>query len=210
MYWIYFDFDGTLVDSLELGVKVANILAQKYKYKNVDLEKINYYRDLTAQELLKEFDISWLKLLFIAPHFKKEFFKHIEELKPIDGIIEVIKNISNKNHLGILSSNSEKNIFHFLEKHKIAEYFSEVTGMRHLFGKDKLLKKIMKRKHIVTNKIIYIGDESRDVEAANRLGIKSIAVNWGFNSTEVLQKHNPTAIATNSIQLLEKIELLTK
>lgn len=210
MYWIYFDFDGTLADSLQLGVKVANILAQKYKYKKVDIEKINFYRDLTAQELLKEFDISWFKLILIGPHFKKEFFNHIEELNPVEGIIEVIKIISQKNHLGILSSNSEKNIYHFLEKHKIEDYFSDVTGMRHLFGKDKLLLKIMKKKHIAKNKIIYIGDESRDIEAANRLGIKSIAVNWGFNSTEVLQKHNPTAIATSAKQLLENIEILTK
>jgi phosphoglycolate phosphatase-like HAD superfamily hydrolase len=75
-----FCFDGTLADSLQLGVKVANILAQKYKYKQVDIEKINYYRDLTAQELLKEFDISWLKLLVIGPRFKKEFFNILKNL----------------------------------------------------------------------------------------------------------------------------------
>jgi phosphoglycolate phosphatase len=63
-----------------------------------------------------------------------------------------LKIISKKNHLGILSSNSEKNIYHFLEKHKIDDYFSDVTGMRHLFGKDKLLKKIMKNKHIAPTK----------------------------------------------------------
>ena len=44
---------------------------------------------------------------------------------------------------------------------------------------------------------VYVGDESRDIEAAKAAEVKIISVTWGFNSREVLESANPGNIAEN-------------
>ena len=39
--------------------------------------------------------------------------------------------------------------------------------------------------------MIYIGDETRDIEAAHDAKIKIIAVTWGLNSRQILTKYKP-------------------
>jgi len=43
----------------------------------------------------------------------------------------------------------------------------------------------LKQEKINPKAAIYVGDETRDIEAA-KSHIKAIAVSWGFNSAEVL------------------------
>ena len=40
----------------------------------------------------------------------------------------------------------------------------------------------------------YVGDETRDIEAAKTAGVKSIAVTYGMNTKDVLQKSEPDII----------------
>jgi len=42
--------------------------------------------------------------------------------------------------------------------------------------------------------VIYIGDEIRDVHAAQKAGVESGTVTWGFNSQELLSSANPDHI----------------
>ena len=39
--------------------------------------------------------------------------------------------------------------------------------------------------------VIYVGDEVRDITGAKNAGVKVIAVAWGYNSRELLEKHKP-------------------
>ena len=39
--------------------------------------------------------------------------------------------------------------------------------------------------------MFYIGDETRDIDAAKQCGISAVAVTWGFNSEAIIAKHNP-------------------
>jgi len=81
MKYIYFDFDGTIADSVALGIEIVDVLAPKYGFKTVDKSKIDYYRNLSSQDLIKEFNIPLIKLPFLAPLFKIELSKRIDDLK---------------------------------------------------------------------------------------------------------------------------------
>lgn len=52
----------------------------------------------------------------------------------------------------------------------------------------------MKQQKINKNKIIYVCDEIRYIEAAEKLEIKIIAVTWGYNNKNALEKENPDFI----------------
>jgi phosphoglycolate phosphatase-like HAD superfamily hydrolase len=48
---------------------------------------------------------------------------------------------------------------------------------------------------------VYVGDEVRDIVAARKAGVDVAAVSWGYNTREVLAKHEPD-------YLIERPELL--
>lgn len=206
MQYVYFDFDGTLADSVLLGVEIANYLAPKFGFNSVDTSKIDYYRSLSAQELLKEFKVPLIKLPIVAPAFKIELNKRIEQLKPFPGIENMLKTITQKYKVGILTSNSVDNVNNFLERHNLTHYISEVRSEFQVFGKHLSLRKIISKLKIDKKDMIYVGDETRDMEATKKMKIKSIAVTWGINSEVALKKYNPTYIAHTPEEVAKYVE----
>jgi len=51
----------------------------------------------------------------------------------------------------------------------------------------------------------YIGDETRDIDAAQQCNIPSIAVAWGFNSEQTLMRSKPSYLAKTPHDLLRII-----
>ena len=50
---------------------------------------------------------------------------------------------------------------------------------------------------------IYVGDETRDVEAARKAGVQIIAVGWGLNSRASLLLQNPDFIVDSPEELTQ-------
>ena len=72
-----------------------------------------------------------------------------------------------------------------------------------VFGKDKGLIKVIVKYGLVTEETYYIGDETRDIEAAKKQGVKTVAVTWGAESRELLKKATPDKIISNPRDLLK-------
>ncbi len=202
MNYIYFDFDGTLADSVMLGIEIANSIAPKYGFKTVDISKKDYYRTLSAQEILKEFHIPLILLPIIGPVFKIELNKRIDQLLPFEGIDIILKELSKKYTLGILTSNSRENVSKFLKKHNLFSYISDIKSEFHIFGKHNSLRKIITKKNIPKQNFIYVGDETRDIEATKRLKLASIAVTWGVNNETLMKKFKPDFIAYSPTDII--------
>ena len=49
---------------------------------------------------------------------------------------------------------------------------------------------------------VYVGDETRDVQAARFALIKVVSVTWGFNTKEILRKQRPYYLIDEPKQLL--------
>lgn len=206
MNYIYFDFDGTIADSIELNVEIFNILSLKYGFKKVDIEKTDYYRTLNSQEILREFNIPFFKIPFIVADYKKEVQKRLNQLSPIEKIPDIVEILAKKYFLGILTSNSTKNVNYFLSMHNLSKYFSDVRSERKLLQKDKALKKIIKYHGIKSQQIVYVGDETRDIVAASKVHIKNIGVTWGLNSKKALIDKSAYKIADTPSEIPEIIE----
>ncbi|MBN2892251.1 MAG: HAD-IA family hydrolase [Bacteroidales bacterium] len=195
MQYVYFDFDGTLADSVLLGVEIANYLAPKFGFESADMSKIDYYRTLSAQEILKEFKIPLFKLPIVAPAFKIELNKRLDQLLAYEGVDIMLKELSLKYKVGVLTSNSVENVQKFLTKNDTIKYVSDIRSEFQVFGKHLSLRKIISKYKIDKKDFIYVGDETRDIEATKKVKISSIAVTWGINSEDVLRKFKPTFVA---------------
>lgn len=206
---IIFDFDGTLADTLEALVGITNRLAKEFGYQSVDSEEVKLLQDLSSQEIIRRSGISLFKLPFLLRRVKIELSREIHKLQPIAGVPEVLLALKQAEYrLGIVTSNDEENVRAFLKSHGLQDLFDFVYSGTALFGKNKVLTRLLKQKQIYHHSAIYVGDETRDIEAAKQVRIKSIAVSWGFNSKQALVRQNPDFLIHHPQELLPIIQKL--
>ena len=197
---IIFDFDGTIANTLEAVVKIVNKNADHFGHKKVTKEEIPYLQGKKPREILSYLGISILKLPFWIQRIHSEMNKEINNIGPTVDILPSISELNQGNHIGILTSNTLKNVKEFLVKNNL-DLFDFVYTEKSVFGKSHIINKIVKQKKINKNETYYVCDEVRDIEAARKSKVKSIAVTWGYNSKEALEKENPDFLIENPEEL---------
>lgn len=65
-----------------------------------------------------------------------------------------------------------------------------------------MLNRVLKQHNIDSAQAIYVGDETRDVEAAKRVAIATVSVTWGFNTRDILETYQPTHIIDTPLELV--------
>ena len=204
---IIFDFDGTIADTVDALVNIANGLALEFGYAQITPEEFLILRNLTSREIFKYSGIPLFKIPFLLKKVKGELKNKIPELKPIPGITETLLELKdNDSRLGIITSNSKGNVKEFLKINNLDSLFEFVhTGVT-IFGKATIINNVLRQKQIKTEEVIYVGDETRDVEASYKARGKVVGVTWGFNSEEALNKHNPDYLIHHPQELVEIVQ----
>jgi len=200
---VVLDFDGTIADSFNLSVNVFNEISGEFGFKEIDANEIEKWRDVGFREVIKEVKIPIIKLLRIVKRVQKIQKDRIDDVKPFKGMLEVMKELKNKGYvLGILTSNSKENVESFFDKNKV-EGIDYIYSGNNMFGKDKLIKKLLKDRKLAKEQVIYVGDEVRDVESCQKVGISIIAVSWGYNSKKGLEKTGANYLIDKPEKILE-------
>lgn len=201
---ILFDFDGTIADTLDETINIFNELSGKFGYNKVSFRNKHVWRSKPSSQVVRDLGIPFFKFPFVVKDARMKLNERIEKIKPIKGLKEVLSTLSKNNELAILSSNSEDNIRKFLKKNNL-DYFTYIFPECRTFGKARKMRKILA--DFKVSEVVYVCDETRDVEAAKNAGLKSIAVTWGFNSHTALEKAKPDSIVDRPQDLLR---VLTK
>jgi len=201
MRTIVFDFDGTIADTLSVVIRIANKFAEHYGYKKIPLSDLPKLREKKPSQVLKHLGISIFKLPIVARKIRFEMNKEIVHLETAVDLRKTLVNLKEKGCvLGILTTNSRENVTEFLKNNDL-QLFDFVYSGRAVFGKSRLLKKLMKDKTIPHPDPIYVGDEIRDVEAAKKAGVKVIGVIWGYNTKNALMTSHPDHVVEKPEEL---------
>lgn len=188
---VVFDFDGTIADTILQVMHVCNKLSEEYKFRRLNEDEIDIARDMSAAQFFRYLKIPQLKLPIILAKGKKMLSEHVHELKPFPGMVEVIREIRGEVPvMGILTSNSKTNVEMFLKDHDL-DVFDFISTVSKLSGKAKHLKAILRTFDLYPQNMVMVGDEIRDVKAAQKAKIQMVAVDWGFNSAKVLKDRKP-------------------
>lgn len=198
-----FDFDGTIANTIPATIAILKKIAYEHQHIEVDDEFIEKLRDKTIPEMFRAFNISILKLPFVARETIAAMNKEIEKMKPIAGMKNLLYELKKQGKtLGIVSSNSSESIRKFLNVNKL-ELFDFIYTSSKVFGKSNSLKKLFKEYKCGKDEIVYIGDETRDIEAARNVGIKVISVAWGVNTEEKLTSFSPDFLVHRPLDILK-------
>ncbi|MFK7925070.1 MAG: HAD-IA family hydrolase [Bacteroidia bacterium] len=199
---LIFDFDGTIANTWQVAGRILEDVRETYTLPPVDMDRLAELRGKSIKELLKISGLSWWQLPRFLNHARKLFKVYIDEVPPIKGMPEAIRDLQSRGFkMGILTSNSEDSVRIFLEKNNL-EGFDFVLAPENLFGKAGVIKRILKYSKLKGGSVIMIGDEVRDINAATKAGIDSLAVSWGFNSEELLMSGSPTHLVHSPEEML--------
>ncbi|PZD75280.1 Phosphoglycolate phosphatase [Acaryochloris thomasi RCC1774] len=207
MKLLIFDFDGTLVDSLEIFIEATNCLAKKYGYSPIETSQIPQIRALSSRALIQQIPVARWRLPFFLQGLRQEVSKLATQIQLFDGAKEALTDLKNEGYcLGIVTSNAQSTVENFLVTQDLNTLFDFVHAGRGLLGKAGTLRRLVKRYRLQPSQVIYIGDETRDIEAAQQVQIPSIAVSWGFNSRVVLEQQQPDMIIDTPDDLLLAVQ----
>ncbi|MGB3694398.1 MAG: HAD hydrolase-like protein [Spirulinaceae cyanobacterium] len=200
---IIFDFDGTIADTQEAFINILNRLSPEFGYQPTTPVEVSQLRHLSSREIIKRSQIPLVKIPFLLRKAKVELGKEIATISPITGMPETLLELQNQGHyLGIVTSNVQENVVGFLGKNSCQEMFEFIYHGTSLFGKHKIINRVIRDRHLSPNNVFYVGDETRDVQAAQKSGIKMIAVSWGFNSQEILATYSPDFLINTPQELI--------
>ena len=198
-----FDFDGTLADTIEMKYLLLSKFCEKYTNKSLQKIDLESFRKMGSKSFLKKLNIPSSEVPSIVKMITDEESKNIENIKPFPDIEKILVEMKKREYfLGILTNNSKENVYKFIKINNL-DYFDFVESSSDLFGKDIILRKTCEKKNLIIIQTAYIGDEDRDIVASKNAGLISIAVTWGFNSTELLHSNNPDYLIDNPMQIFD-------
>ena len=200
---ILFDFDGTIADSMDAAMSVANRLSTELGTPVITSEDIERWRQMPLMDVLREANISLWRLPKLLRRVRQELRQEMVRVDPIAGIPEALQELHQAGfQMGILTSNAADNVEAFLHDRHLTEYFAIPCTEVSIFGKRRLLKRYLHRQGLVPADVTYVGDEARDIYAARANGIRAIAVTWGFSSRQPLVDAEPDGLANHPSDLL--------
>lgn len=205
---VIFDFDGTIADSFAMCIEILNKLAEENGVSDVfgKDKTIEDLRNFSLKELILKVGIPMIMLVFIIRKWQQRVASSIKDLHTFPEMKKVLQSLKKTGFtLGIISSNSKQNIETFLKLNDL-ELFDFVYSENNLFGKSRTFNHCLTKMNLNANEVIYVGDETRDIEAAHQSGIKIIAVTWGFNSKKLLQTYHPDFLVDKPAQILNIVK----
>jgi phosphoglycolate phosphatase len=207
---ILFDLDGTLTDSF-LGI--ANSWKYALKKLNIEIDP-DILRTFIGPPLEKTFS-EYFKFnrenIEIGKKYYREYFleKGLYENTLYDGIENLLKEINARNKICILATSKPIVFAEKIVKYlNIDAYFKYAVG-GNLEGtfveKDDIIRYIIESYNLRKSETIMVGDRKYDIIGANKNGIKSIGVLYGYGSRTELENENPEYIINSANEILEII-----
>ena len=202
MRYLIFDFNGTIVNDIQLSLESINYCLKKYINKGpLSLEE---YRDIFRfpvkdYYVAAGFDFNKQNWDEVANCWMEHYQKHHHECQIFDGVIELVNEAHSKGYKCIVLSASEVEILkQQLTEFGIYDLFDDVIGISDIYAVSKVDSAVNYFKGQDISDSILIGDTDHDKEVADKLGCKCILVASGHESYERLIKCND--IVYNSIK----------
>lgn len=190
---ILFDFNGTIVDDLDLCLELLNNMLEMRNHPQVNKERYLEIFDFPVIEYYKKAGFVFPEDNFpqLADYFIKEYERRNIECPLQEHLQEILTYFINKGKKIYIVSASEKGLLlKQLRKYQIDQCFLDVSGLDNINGGSKIesAKAFIKEKNFALDKTIFIGDTLHDKEVADALNVECILVSKGHQSKSRLEK----------------------
>lgn len=202
---VIFDFDGTLADSAPWFRSVFNEVARRYHFRQLGEEEMEALRGRPNREVVRYLGVPWWKLPFIARHMRRLMHENAHAIALFEGVGALLQELASRNiTIAIATSNFEPNVRQILGPENARHITRYACGVP-IFGKARAFRKLTHQLGVAPNRVLAIGDEVRDIEAARKVGVAAGAVAWGFATPEILRAHQPDHFFTSMQEIIHAV-----
>ncbi|MBS3070310.1 HAD family hydrolase [Candidatus Micrarchaeota archaeon] len=205
---IVFDFDGVIIDSFAEHKR-------RYDYVYRTFGRRNPAK--TLKEWKKWHDSAWElnftrvgiegKQINVALERYWNGFAYAKS-KPFKGIELVLRAISRKYALAIISNTKGSAVSKALSKFNLRKFFAVIQGGSHESGKAVRLAAVLEKCKARAADAVIIGDTPADIRAGKALGVKTLAVSYGWSTKERINAEKPDATARTPGGIPKAVEKL--
>jgi len=202
---VIFDLDGTLADSFPWFIGSLNNVADAFRLRRVGEHEIEPLRRADVPEILKHLGVPRWKLPMIARYMRKLKSTQLDTISLFPGVGDMLRTLKDGGvKLTLVSSDNEENAKVVLGPENAA-LFSDYNCSAALFGKAGKFRRVMKRAGVEPGRVLAIGDEARDINAARAAGIDFAAVTWGYTAPEKLLTFKPDIVFEHMTDITQRL-----
>lgn len=212
---ILFDLDGTIIKSDKGIIKSILLSLEEIGIKENDIEKLKAFLGPPLYDSYKKYygisDEDYEKALDVFHEYYR--LKGIFECELYPNVEETLKTLNEKGYNLFLATSKPE-----IEAKRIILYFGLDKYFKFIGGSDgdrggkrsnktAVIKYVLNENNIIdVNECIMVGDRYHDIEGAKNLGIKSVAVLYGYGSIEEFKEYEADIIIEDIKDLIEEIK----
>ncbi|MBR9870203.1 MAG: HAD-IA family hydrolase [Gammaproteobacteria bacterium] len=207
---VIFDWDGTLIDSVDHIAESLQQAAIELGYPNLELEA---YRDIVGLGMIEALHklypgVSDEEIVRIREGYAGYFFKKVTTPQNVfDGMADVVADIRTSGRgCSVATGKSRRGLAQALTTSGLGHHFDTSRCADETRSKPDplMLEEILEFYGFQPEDAVMIGDTHYDLEMAKRIGMPAIGVEWGAHSREVLLDCQPHAVV-NSVGDLRRV-----
>ncbi|HON43874.1 MAG TPA: HAD-IA family hydrolase [Planctomycetota bacterium] len=207
---IFFDLDGTLVDS---GTDIANCInftrthygLQELTQEHI-ISSVGDGMKVLVQRVFPEFQIT--ELHDVGKVFYDFYLTHLlDNTVPYEGVLETLEHFKDKKKAVITNKHYEPSVM-ILEGLGLAKYFEIVLGgdSTKLIKPDPFpLQKVMEQFQVLPTETVMVGDGPTDILAAKAANVCVCAIGYGQKPVEHLISLEPDHVVHHFSELQQII-----
>ena len=211
---LFFDLDGTLVDSGEGIIKGIEYSLKKF---GITVEDNSVLRAFIGPPLVDSFKQHYgfeTEKAMLAIKYYREYYNEIgiRQAYVYNGLVETLQALKDKGYvLAVATSKPEVLANRVLEYFGLAKFFDTISGAsldERLSHKDVILDYALKKYGVDRAKCLMIGDRKFDVLGAKANSIDCLGVLYGYGDLAEMEKAGATYIVKTPAEILELLENL--
>lgn len=193
MKYIIFDFNGTVIDDVDICIKAENMTIEHFGLNRKPLTKDEYLHIFTfpVKSYYEAVGFDWTKNSYeeIGKYWFDIYQNSESEYKVHDGVVDIlIKNHEEGNKNILLSASHLDQLKRQLKYLNIDKYFDEVLGIDNIYAGSKVDIGLNWIKDKDPKDCLMIGDSLHDLETARAMNVDCILVAKGHQAKDVLTK----------------------
>ena len=197
---VIFDWDGTLVDSVEHIADSLHQAATDLGYPELEREA---YRDIIGLGMVEALEklypgISRKEMNSIRDGYARYFFSKVTTPQNVfEGMADVVADLRGAGRsCSVATGKSRRGLDSALVSSGLGDHFEITRCADETRSKPDpaMLEEILRFYRIEPEEAVMIGDTRYDLEMAQRIGMPSIGVEWGVHKRDVLGDYSPRAI----------------
>ncbi|PID62424.1 MAG: phosphatase [Ignavibacteriae bacterium] len=187
---IIWDWNGTILDDVDLCLEIGNNLFSKYNLNTITKEKYKAIFTIPIKDYYKSagFDFSKYSFEKIGKEWMNVYEKRKYECKLSKNLLDTLQKFSSLGiEQSILSAYKHDYLTEMVRKFNIDSYFKNIVGVDNIYAESKieLGKKLIE--NLGNCNALLIGDTVHDFDVAKEIGVESILISGGHQSIEKLK-----------------------